>query len=85
MGELDGEVAELGFPMHNLTVFESLRVQIALGEGIRCPLHHQCSGNCCGRAGLMWSIYEAGEKAKEELGWHPLKWEKPECSKTDNS
>jgi hypothetical protein len=76
--------------LHNLTVFESLRLQVAYGNGISCPLRYQYvrqqyDGGCCGRAGLMWSIYEAGMQAKaiKELGWKPTKWDEPECSKTN--
>jgi hypothetical protein len=78
--DLVGRVADL-------TIFESLRVQIASGEGINCLLRHQHGGRCCGRAALMWSIYEAGLKAMDikELDWQPTKWDKPECSKPDNS
>jgi hypothetical protein len=76
----------LGRRMYNLMVFESLRLQVGEGKGVSCLLHSQNGGECCGRAGLMWSIYEAGLKAKaiKELGWKPTKWDKPECSKPDN-
>jgi hypothetical protein len=90
MVERDAAI-DLGRRLHNLTVFESLRLQVAYGNygnGISCPLRHQyvrqqCDGGCCGRARLMWSIYEAGvqAKAKEELDWQPTEWVEPECSK----
>jgi hypothetical protein len=54
-----------------LIVFEALRTQVALGQGIACPLYHQYAPNCCGNAQLLWAIYEAGVKAAEELDWHP--------------
>lgn len=86
MSENNGADNDLVSRMFDLTVFESLRVQVGEGKGISCLLRHQYSGGCCGRAGLMWSIYEAGLKAMDikELDWHPTKWVKPECSKPDN-
>jgi hypothetical protein len=71
-------VSQLG----DLAIFESLRTQIAFGEGMNCPLRHQHRGRCCGKAALIWSIYEAGLRAKEELGWNPTWWVEPECNKT---
>jgi hypothetical protein len=83
---------DLARRLHNLTVFESLRLQVAYGNGISCPLRYQYvrqqyDGGCCGRAGLMWRIYEAGMQAKviKELDWQPTEWVEPECSKPDNS
>lgn len=78
----DGDEDLVGH-MADLTIFESLRVQIASGEGISCLLRHQ-HRRCCGRAALIWSIYEAGIKATDELGWQPSLWLEPECSKPDN-
>jgi hypothetical protein len=65
--------------MFDLAVFESLREQVASGKGLSCFLRHQYGGDCCGRAGLIWSVYEAGRKAKDikELGWKPTKWDEP--------
>jgi hypothetical protein len=81
----DGGTPNLVARMFDLTVFESLREQVASGQSINCFLRHQYGGDCCGRAGLIWSIYEAGRKAMDikELGWKPTKWDEPECSKTN--
>jgi hypothetical protein len=83
----EGHVAahNLARKLHNLTVFEALRLQVAYGESVSCLLHHQYNGGCCGNAGLMWSIYEAGRKAIKELDWQPRWWVEPECRKPDNS
>jgi hypothetical protein len=82
----DDAAEDLVTQIRRLTIFESLREQIASGEGISCPFHHQNGGHCCGASGFMWSIYEAGMKARDinELNWKPTNWIKPECSKTDN-
>jgi len=79
----DSKAYNLVGPMHNLAVFESLRIQVAEGNGIDCLLRHQYGGDCCGCAGLIWSIYEAGMKAKD-FGWEPTNWIEPECSKTES-
>jgi hypothetical protein len=86
IGENCDAAQSLGNGMFELAIFESLRVQVASGKGISCLLRHQHGGRCCGRAALMWSIYEAGMKARDinELNWKPTNWIKPECSKTDN-
>lgn len=70
--------------MFLLTIFESLRSQIAYGEGVTCPLRHQYRDRCCGHASLVWSIYEAGMEAKVKLNWES-DWIEPECDKPDNS
>lgn len=70
-----------GTGLQTQAVFESLRIQVGEGNGISCLLRPQYEPNCCGRARLMWSIYETGMKAKEELSWQPTNWIEPECSK----
>jgi hypothetical protein len=86
MGEGSSEANNLLVPLHNLIVFESLLEQVSIGDGIFCPLYHLCvlGDGCCGYAGLLWSIYEAGEKAMavKELGWEPTRWIRPLCDNT---
>jgi hypothetical protein len=85
MPEADSEAHSLSGRLIELIVFESLLEQIGARKGISCPLRTMYEGGCCGYKWLMWSIYEAGMKAREELGWQRIQWVEPECSKTDNS
>jgi hypothetical protein len=86
LGGSSGEARHFVSRLFHLTIFESLREQIVAKQGITCPLRHQFGVHCCGRAGLVWSIYEAGLKAMDikGLGWQPTMWIEPECSKPDN-
>jgi hypothetical protein len=86
IGKNDDVGSNIVSRMFDLAIFESIRLQVGEGEGMSCPLRHQYGGDCCGHAGLLWSIYEAGLKAMaiKELNWQPTQWVKPECSKPDN-
>jgi hypothetical protein len=61
----------------NLIFFESLRIQLANGCGLVCPFEGVDS--CCGRAGILWQVYNLGQTAMDKADWHPAEWNAPEC------
>jgi hypothetical protein len=76
-----------------LLFFEGLRVMVATGSGVRCPVRSmewaeralaRMGGNklppCCGRNKELIAFWEAGNKAKESGLFLPHTWERPsEC------
>jgi hypothetical protein len=75
---------ELCYLLMNLIFFESLRMQLEVGCGLVCPFKGTES-SCCGRAGILWQVYNLGLKAIEKADWHPTQWIAPECQQSETN
>jgi hypothetical protein len=79
--------------LSTLLFFEGLRLMVAFGCGVRCPVRSMVWAQrawalvegdklptCCGRSKELIAFWEAGNKAREREVFRPSKWDFPrEC------